>query len=101
MRDKNVFAWLARKAISRLANLTPNVIYYPRTWAAKINGTMFKIASRNGDAASVMTTAAVSMACAMHDHLPKKGDEAEIKLGGVSHGESEIGDFVVIVRRAA
>lgn len=95
----SIFHLVARKIISRLANLTSNVIYYPEMWAVRINGGIAKIASKRGDGSSALTIAATSMACAMHEHLPKMNDAAEINLIGVSHGDAELGNFIVVVRR--
>lgn len=101
VKDGNVFRWLVRKLFSQAANLTPNVIYYPKAWAVKINGKMMEIASRKGEDRSTMTTAAVVMACAMDQWLLKEGDSAEISLTGVTNKGSDLGSFVVNIRRVA
>lgn len=101
MKDKNIAALIARKIISRLANLTPGVVYYAKGWPMKINGTLQVIAASRADGQSPLTTASISMACAMHEYLPKVGDKAEISLTGVTRGDSEVGHFVVTVQRRA
>ncbi|WP_284777046.1 hypothetical protein [Agrobacterium sp. lyk4-40-TYG-31] len=97
---EGMMARLLRKALSRLVNLTPNVIYYSSVWAVRINGKLEQI-SREKASPSGLSTAAVAMACAMHDNLPNLGDEAEMTLTGVSSGEKVLGDFTVTLRRAA
>lgn len=98
MKKETTFHWLVRKVVSRLSNFTPNVVYYPSEWPAKINGLAQKIAASKGEERSALTMSAMSMACAMHEHL-KPGDEAEISLKGVTRFDENVGDFVVIVRR--
>lgn len=91
---------LLRKIISRLANFTPGVVYYAQGWPVKINGILRIVAASKDGNQSEMTTAAVSVACAMHEHM-KVGDLAEINIKGVSRGTDELGDFTVTLRRAA
>jgi hypothetical protein len=90
-----------RKVISRLANFTPGVIYYPSGWPVKINNTLRSVASINESGASTMSTAAASIVCAMSEHLPRAGVTAEIELTGVSYGGSELGNFKVTLERIA
>ncbi len=100
MNKEKRLHWLVRKLVSKLSNLTPNVVYYPSGWPAKINGLATKIAASKGEERSALTMSAMSMACAMHEHL-KPGDEAEISLTGVTRYDENVGDFVVTVRRVA
>lgn len=100
MKKETTVHRIMRKVVSRLANFTPNVVYYPSEWPARINGLAQKIAASKGDERSALTMSAMSMACAMHEHL-RPGDEAEISLTGVTRFDENVGDFVVIVRRAA
>ncbi len=99
MRDQSIFALFMRKLISKLANSTPGVVYYPKGWPAKINGVLRVAGTVNGRDETPLTTAAISMACAMQENLPEIGDGAEIRLAGVTHGANEIGDFLVTVKR--
>ncbi len=91
---------LLRKTIGQLANLTPGVVYYPQGWPVRINGILRIVAASKDGNQSEMTTAAVSVACAMHEHM-KVGDSAEININGVSRGTDELGDFTVTLRRTA
>jgi hypothetical protein len=49
VKKETTFHWLVRKVVSRLANFTPNVVYYPSDWPAKINGLAQKIAASKGE----------------------------------------------------
>jgi len=99
MKDKNIAALITRKIISRLANLTPGVVYYAKGWPMKINGVLKVIAASRSDGQAPLTTAAISMACAMHEYLPSSGDAAEIRLAGVMRGGDDVGDFLITVSR--
>lgn len=88
-----------RWVISRLANLTPNTIYYSSEWLAQIDVKMIEIAAKRGNDSTPMTTGAVAFCCALHNHLPKTGDIAEITLTGVTDKGEDIGNFKVTARR--
>ncbi|NNH56883.1 hypothetical protein HLI01_08685 [Rhizobium laguerreae] len=98
MKDKSIGSLILRKIIGKLANLTPGVVYYPSGWPTNINDVLRKI-GQSKDGQSLFATAAVSMSCALHEHLPAIGDRAEIRLSGVTRGSNEVGDFLVSVTR--
>lgn len=98
MKEKNLAHLILRKIISKLANLTPGVVYYPTGWPAKINDVLRVVGASRDSAQTPMTTAAVSMACAMHEHM-NVGDAAEIQLTGVTRGDDDVGSFIINVKR--
>ncbi|MFC0245843.1 hypothetical protein ACFOLL_12495 [Falsochrobactrum ovis] len=93
---RRIIQWL----IGRAANLTPNVVYYPKKFRLGLNSELVDLASKRGNGATPMSIAAVSLCCALDDNL-KVGDKATFELAGVMHGAHEVGDFIVTVRRAA
>lgn len=93
---RRVAQWL----IGRAANLTPNVVYYPKKFRVGLNSELVELASKRGNGATPMSVAAVSLCCALNDNL-KVGDKATIELAGVTHGSDEVGDFIVTARRMA
>lgn len=93
---RRIIQWL----IDRMANLTPNVVYYPKRFRVRLNNGLIDLAEKRGNGATPMSVAAVSLCCALNDNL-KVGDKATIELAGVTHGSDEVGDFIVTARRAA
>lgn len=91
---------LLRKIIGQLANLTPGVIYYPKGWPARINGVLNNLASTKDGKPTTITTASVSLACAIHEWM-SVGDQADIELAGVTYGTTDVGSFTVTIRRTA
>lgn len=95
----NLFQRTMRRIISVLANTTPNVVYYQNGWVADMNGKLERAKAKRGGKGSPMTTAAIALSCALHEHLPKVGDSATMTLVGVSHGGEDIGHFEVTAKR--
>lgn len=87
-----------RSIISRLANLTPGVVYYAEFWPTKINGLLVKVDSRSGERQSAMTTAAIAVACALDERL-KVGDVATFEIEGVTRGTHDVGNFRITAER--
>lgn len=83
-----------RPILSRLANATPNVCYWPENWLKDFPDKH----AEDGRKMSRMEEAAMFMANAAANHLAP-GDTAEMRLGGISHGEVNNGDFIVTVKR--
>lgn len=52
---------LLRKIIGRMANLTPNVVYFAKGWPVKINGVLRIVAASKGGSQTPMTTTAVAI----------------------------------------
>lgn len=88
-----------RWIISRLANLTPNTIYYSSGWLTKIDDKMIAISAKRGNGSTPMTTGAIAFCCALNNHIPNTGDIAEMTLTGVTLGGKEIGNFKVTAER--
>jgi hypothetical protein len=91
---RNALRWL----ISRLANLTPGVVYYADGWPTKINEMSTRIEAQKGGKGTPLSTAAVSMACAAHEYI-QVGDTATINLSGVTYRGRDVGHFIVTVKR--
>lgn len=87
-----------RKAIGKLANLTPGTVYYARGWPAKINELSMEIEAQKGGKSTPLTLAAISIACAAHEYL-EIGDTATIELSGVTYRDADIGHFIVTIQR--
>lgn len=90
-----------RWVIGALANLTPNVVYYPKYWEIKLNDNARKLEAERGTNGNGLTSAAIMLACSMNENLPRAGDSATISLSGVTDRAKQIGDFEVIARRIA
>lgn len=94
--------WFQRKIIrplvSKLANHTPNTVYFPHDWPVKINDMMIRVEHEKGSDGSPLSAACMTMACAAHQHL-KSGDELTVDFSSVSFRGAELGDYTVVVKR--
>lgn len=91
---------IIKKIVGKLAEFTPNTVYFSDSFRVRVNDSMEKLAVKRGDNFTSLGVAATSLCCAAsQDKRLNEGDIAEIKICGVTKGGNEIGDYVVTIRR--
>ena len=82
-----------QKVISRLANRTPKVAYYPNTFMKD-----FQLAEQNAEGRSMVMRSLLVLTFALRDMI-EPGHDAELTLNGVYHGDTPAGNWHVRVTR--
>jgi hypothetical protein len=82
-----------QKVISRLANKTPDIAYYPATFMNSI----MESEAEAGERSMAMRSMLV-LTYAMKDHIGP-GDNAELSLRGVYHGDVPAGNWHIKITR--
>lgn len=91
---------IIKKIIGKLAELTPNTVYFSNSFMVRVNDSTEKLAVKRGENFTSLGVAATSICCAASQEMRlNQGDTAEMTICGVTEGGNEIGDYIVTVRK--
>ena len=89
-----------KKIIGKLAELTPNTVYFSNSFRVRVNDSTEKLTVKRGGNFTSLGVASTSICCAASQEMRlNEGDTAEITICGVTEGGNEIGDYIVTVRK--
>ena len=90
---------LLRSMLSRLANLTPEVIYFSETMMRNINEDFPEKTIDDGVKLSPLGQGLLMVACAAEVTMPEVGQSMLATFTGLRHGDQNLGNFTVEVTR--
>lgn len=91
---------ILKKIIGKLAEFTPNTVYFSNSFRVRVNESTEKLAVKRGKNFTSLGVAATSICCAASQEMRlNEGDTAEMIICGVTEGGNEIGDYIVTVRK--